>query len=141
MRLDIVGRIPAPEVQALSVLDGISVSGLVEDIRPFYQNARVVIAPLRAGGGTRLKILEAMSFGRAVVSTRLGAEGLNVVDGEHLLIADEPVEFADKIISLLLDGDLRRSIADRARHFVEKHHDWEQIGNELLNCVAEFEVY
>lgn len=139
LRLEIVGRNPTADVQALTSLDGVSVSGLVEDIRPFYQKARVVIVPLRAGGGTRLKILEAMSFGRAVVSTRLGAEGLNVVDGEHLLIADSPLEFADKIKSLLLDGRLRRSIAERARRFVEKHHDWERIGDELLNCISEFE--
>ena len=138
LRLEIVGRNPTAEVQSLTALDGVGVSGLVEDIRPFYQNARVVIVPLRAGGGTRLKILEAMSFGRAVVSTRLGAEGLNVVDGEHLMIADSPLEFADKIKSLLLDGDLRRSITDRARRFVEKNHDWERIGDELLNCISEF---
>jgi sugar transferase (PEP-CTERM/EpsH1 system associated) len=125
--VDIVGRGPTPEVRALARHHGVRVTGGVSDLAPFYEEAAVVIVPLRAGGGTRLKILEAMAWGRAVVSTHAGCEGLDVIDGEHLLIADEPDRFAAHIAALFDDVPAREALAARARAFVETHHDWDTI--------------
>lgn len=130
--VDIVGRAPTPGVQALANTSGVRVTGAVGDLAPFYDEAAVVIVPLRAGGGTRLKILEAMAWGRTVVSTRAGCEGLDVVDGEHLLIADHPETFAACVGTLLGDVAERESIAARARAFVEAHHAWDDIAAQLM---------
>ena len=88
--LSIVGRAPTPAVQRLASEHGVDVTGRVDDVRPYMRDAAVYIVPLRIGGGTRLKIFEAMAMGKAVVSTTVGAEGLPVTDGEHLLLADDP---------------------------------------------------
>ena len=89
VRLSIVGRAPTPAVRALAS-DAIEVTGTVDDVRPYMDEGGGLCRPLRIGGGTRLKIFEAMAMGKAVVSTTVGAEGLPVTDGEHALIADEP---------------------------------------------------
>jgi len=93
----------------------------------------VCVVPLRAGGGTRLKILEAMAFGRPVVSSRIGCEGLDVTDGENILIADHPEEFAEKTVRLLHDDNLRKSIAENARRLVENHYDWDILAQRLMD--------
>jgi len=87
--------------------------------------------PLRIGGGTRLKILEAMALGTPVVSTRKGAEGLDVTDGENILIADTAAGFVDAVLSLLDDSGLRARLAANARRLVETRYRWEDIGQEL----------
>jgi len=92
---------------------------------------------LRAGGGTRLKILEAMALGRAVVSTTVGCEGLDVIDGEHLLIADSPEQFAEKTVRLLTDGALYQRIATKARQLVVTRYDWDAIARQLMQVYAE----
>ena len=91
---NVVGADPMPEVSALASIPGVTVSGTVPDVRPWLESAEVVVVPLLSGGGTRIKILEAFSAGRAVVSTTIGAEGIDVVDREHLLLADDPASFA-----------------------------------------------
>jgi len=91
----------------------------------------VSIVPLRIGGGTRLKILEAMALGTPVVSTRKGAEGLDVTDGENILIADTAAGFVDAVLSLLDDSGLRARLAANARRLVETRYRWEDIGQEL----------
>ena len=88
--LSIVGRAPTPAVIALGLQHGVTVTGRVDDVRPYVRDAAVYIVPLRIGGGTRLKIFEAMAMAKAVVSTSVGAEGLPVTDGEHVWLADEP---------------------------------------------------
>ena len=108
----IVGRTPRPEVRQLNG-SGVHVTGQVDDVLPYYRQSAVCVVPLRAGGGTRLKILEAMALGRPVVSTAVGCEGLDVVDGEHLLIADNPQQFAEKTLRLLTDRQLYRRLAAR----------------------------
>jgi sugar transferase (PEP-CTERM/EpsH1 system associated) len=133
--VDIVGRGPTPAVRALANTSGVRVTGGVDDLAPFYDEAAVVIVPLRAGGGTRLKILEAMAWGRAVVSTRAGCEGLDVIGGEHLLIADDPETFAACVATLLEDVSTRESIAARARAFVEAHHAWDDIAGRLMSHI------
>jgi sugar transferase (PEP-CTERM/EpsH1 system associated) len=127
----VVGRSPGPDVQALAS-DKVHVTGWVEDILPYYERTRIAVVPLRAGSGTRLKILEAMALGRAVVSTTIGAEGLAVHDGEHLFIADDPQTFAEKVSRLLQDDDLRRAMVLRARELVVNHYDWKALARQMI---------
>ncbi len=124
--ITIVGRNPTPTLVRLAGNAGhTTVTGRVPDVRPFLEHAAVVIVPLRIGGGTRLKIFEAMAMGCAVVSTTIGAEGLPVDHGTHLLIADSPREFADACIRLLRDAAMARRLGDQAAEYVHKHHSWD----------------
>jgi glycosyltransferase involved in cell wall biosynthesis len=132
----IVGRDPRPEVLQLKG-EGIHVTGRVEDVVPYYRQSAVCVVPLRAGGGTRLKILEAMALGRPVVSTTIGCEGLEVVDGEHLLIADSPEQFAEKTVRLLTDRQLYQHISTNGRQVVEARYDWDKIAERLMEVYAE----
>jgi polysaccharide biosynthesis protein PslH len=96
----------------------------VAAVQPPTRKAAVHVVPLRIGGGTRLKIFEAMAMGQAVVSTTIGAEGLPLTDGEHALIADGPRAFADAVVSLLRDDRRRHALAAAARRLVVEHYDW-----------------
>ena len=112
--LCIVGRKPSRRLQDLaSRVPNIQLTGWVEDVRPYLAQRAVCIVPLRIGGGTRLKIFEAMSMAKAVVSTSIGAEGLPVKNGEHLLMADEPASFAESTIRLLGNDSRRAEIGTR----------------------------
>jgi glycosyltransferase involved in cell wall biosynthesis len=132
----IVGRDPRPEVLELNG-NGVHVTGRVEDVIPYYRQSPVCVVPLRAGGGVRLKILEAMALGRPVVSTTIGCEGLDVVDGEHLLIADTPEQFAEKTVRLLRDRQLYQYISANGRQLVESHYGWDKIAERLMEVYAE----
>lgn len=132
----IVGINPRPEVKTLAG-NGIHVTGRVDEVRPYYDRSTVCVVPLRAGGGTRLKILEAMALGRPVVSTSIGCEGLEVIDGVHLLIADSPEPFAEKILRLLQDKNLQESLTRHARVLAEERYDWEVIAAKLMRVYAE----
>jgi glycosyltransferase involved in cell wall biosynthesis len=127
----IVGRSPVPEVTALAGR-GVFVTGEVEDVEPYYQRATVAVAPLRAGGGTRLKILEAMALGRVVVSTTVGAEGLRVDHDTHLALADDAPSLASAIVALLNDHERRDRLAGAARALVETEYEWDRIGASQL---------
>jgi sugar transferase (PEP-CTERM/EpsH1 system associated) len=131
----VVGISPPPEVVRLSG-DGVHVTGRVEDVVPYYRQSTVSVVPLRAGGGTRLKILEAMALGRPVVSTSIGCEGLDVVDGKHLLIADDPERFAEKTVRLLTDRALYQRIVAEARQLVVTRYDWDVIAGQLLDVYS-----
>jgi len=132
VELWIVGVNPSPELAQLAG-DDIHITGRVEDLRPYYEKSAVCVVPLRAGGGTRLKILEAMALGRPVVSTTIGCEGIDAIDGRHLFIADTPEQFAEKTLALLTDLPLRQRIVDQARDFVVVHHDWDAIVEKLVS--------
>ncbi len=110
---------------------GVRVVGTVDEVATAYAQADVVVVPLRVGSGTRLKILEAMALGRPVVSTSIGCEGLDVQDGEHLLVRDAPKAFSDGILSLLEDRSLARRLVSNARRLVEEKYDWEKIAASL----------
>jgi polysaccharide biosynthesis protein PslH len=112
----------------------VEVTGAVPDMRPYFERAGVVIAPLIIGGGTRVKILEAQAMARPVVSTSLGAEGLDVRDGYSILIADDAGYFAVQVARLLTDDDLASKIGSNGRRHVVSDYDWNQIG-ERLECV------
>jgi glycosyltransferase involved in cell wall biosynthesis len=130
-RLLIVGRGPQEELGSLRTDPRIEVTGAVPDIAPYFRRATVAIAPLRSGGGTRLKILEALNAGRAVVATHLGAEGLALEDGEHLLLADDPPGLARAAAALLGDPVRRQRLAAAGRAVVERRYDWRVLGDEL----------
>jgi polysaccharide biosynthesis protein PslH len=111
-------------VRSLAALPGVEVVGRVDDTRPYLRAAAVVVVPLRAGSGTRLKVLEAMAAGRAVVSTSIGCEGLDVVDGQHLLVADNPGTFAARVLELVADPERRARLAQAGRGLVERRYGW-----------------
>jgi sugar transferase (PEP-CTERM/EpsH1 system associated) len=136
--LSIVGRTPTAAVARLAQQAGIVVTGRVDDVRPHIANAAVYIVPLRIGGGTRLKIFEAMSMGKAVVSTTIGAEGLPVTDGAHLMLADAPQTFADAVVRLMRDVEQRRSLEAAARALVVEHYDWAAVAGELDRALTKF---
>jgi sugar transferase (PEP-CTERM/EpsH1 system associated) len=123
-RLTIVGRNPTARLRAACAAAGADVTGTVSDVRPFVDQAAVCVVPLRIGGGTRLKIFEALAMGKAVVSTTVGAEGLPLVAGEHYLRADGPAEFATSVVSLVRDPERRRRLGAAGRRLVEEQYGW-----------------
>lgn len=126
----IVGTDPRPEVKALAGT-GIYVTGAVEDVQPYYERSTVCVLPLRAGSGARLKVLEAMALGRPIVSTSIGCEGQELINGMHIMIADTPGEFARQTIELLCNEALRRHIIRHARELVVKNYSWDVSARRL----------
>jgi glycosyltransferase involved in cell wall biosynthesis len=135
VQLHITGPTDSANLAALAMDESVTLTGFVDDVRPVVARAWVSIAPILSGGGTRLKILESMALGTPVVSTSKGAEGLDVVDGEHLLIADTPEQFAAHTVQLLRDAGLRRLLADRARRLVEERYNWDEIGRRFIGSI------
>ncbi len=123
-KLLLVGRNPTDYIKNLAS-ENIIVDDSVEDIRDAYARADVFLAPIRIGGGTRLKILEAMAAGLPIVSTTVGAEGLDIKDGENILLADDPQDFAEKIDTLLKNPALRDKIGSAGRLLVQQKYDWQ----------------
>jgi sugar transferase (PEP-CTERM/EpsH1 system associated) len=134
--LTIVGRRPTPAVQRLADDQGVLVTGRVEDVRPYLERATVFAVPIRIGGGTRLKIFEAMAMGKAVVSTTVGAEGLDVLPDLHLLVADDPRSFADAVVSLFRDVERRRQLEQAGRTLVIDRYDWSAVAVSLEHALA-----
>jgi glycosyltransferase involved in cell wall biosynthesis len=132
----LVGKGPTPEVRSLAG-NGVHVVGEVAELAPYYERATVAVAPLRAGGGSRLKILESMAFGRAIVATTVGAEGLAVEDGTHIAIADTAAAMAKRIALLLEDAAAREAMMLAARRLVEREYDWDDVAARLLRIYAE----
>ncbi|HEV3141895.1 MAG TPA: glycosyltransferase family 4 protein [Vicinamibacterales bacterium] len=110
----------------------IDVTGYVDDVRPFMEAAACHIVPLRAGGGTRLKILNSWAMGKPVVSTTIGCEGLEAVDGDNILVRDDPKEFADAVLAVMNDRALARRLGASGRATAERTYSWDVIGNELI---------
>ena len=133
--LSIIGRSPTPTVRKLAEIPGVEVTGRVDDVRPHIARGSVYIVPLRIGGGTRLKIFEAMSMGKAVVSTTVGAEGLPVTNGSDIDIADEPARFAHAVVHLMRDAEARRQIEGAARRLVVEKYDWSAVASDFENAV------
>jgi len=131
--VSVIGRRPPRNLSRLCARSGIALQADVADVRPYLIAASLVIVPLRIGGGSRLKILEALAAGRCVVSTTIGAEGLAVEAGKHLLIADDPTDFARLITTLLADPTARHSIAAAGRSLVESEYSWDRISLDMEN--------
>jgi glycosyltransferase involved in cell wall biosynthesis len=112
-------------------MEGVEFTGFVPDIRPVVAEAAALVVPARLGGGTRLKVLEAMALGTPVVATKLGAMGFDARNGEHLLIADRPQEFADAVVSVMQDTGLAAGLAGNAREMVRENYGWRAISEKL----------
>ena len=136
-RLTVVGAHVPERLGRWDGRDGVEIVGAVPEVLSSYQRHRLLVAPIRAGSGTRLKILEAMACELPVVSTSLGAEGIDVRSGEHLLIADAPEQIADAVVRLLADDGLRDRLAAAGRRLVEERYDWEASAELLLECYRE----
>jgi sugar transferase (PEP-CTERM/EpsH1 system associated) len=136
--LRVVGRRPSERLRALAAKDrGVQVTGQVEDIRPHVRGAAVYVVPLRIGGGTRLKIFEAMAMGKAVVSTSVGAEGLPVHDRRDILLADTPEHFARQVLGLLANREERIALGRAARALVEEKYSWAAVACRFEETLAE----
>jgi glycosyltransferase involved in cell wall biosynthesis len=122
---------------SLPTAENVTLTGFVEDVRPLIASARISLAPLQVGGGTRLKILEAMALGTPVVATEKGAEGLQAVNGEHLLVADSAENFADAVVRLLQDRKLCRKLTDNSCRLVRQQYDWAVIMSDFLELTEE----
>lgn len=138
--LTVVGANTTDRVRGFDGLDGISVAGEVSDLRPLYHGHSVMAAPIRAGSGTRLKILEAFAAGTPVVSTTIGAEGIAYTEGRHLLVADEPAAFADAVARVLTDEKLAASLALEGLALARDRYDWRTVADTLVNCYEELLV-
>jgi glycosyltransferase involved in cell wall biosynthesis len=131
LKFFIVGRNPPPAIRELAS-DSIVVTGVVADVGPYYRSALAAVVPLRVGGGTRLKILEAMAARVPIVSTSVGAEGLDAEPGKHLLLADSEEQLQLAIGRLLSDVSLRERLVSEASSLVHSKYDWSQLGHKLL---------
>jgi glycosyltransferase involved in cell wall biosynthesis len=130
--LDIVGRNPpAALIRRAARLENVCLHADVPDVRPFLARSAVMAVPLRVGGGSRLKILEALATGLPVIATTVGAEGLSLRDGEHLTIADDPDAFAAALVRTLRDPASARDLAARGRELVLERYDWDALADAL----------
>lgn len=135
VRFYAVGQDPPKELLDMASADPhVVVTGYVPDIRPLVLKSAVYVVPLRVGGGTRLKVLDAMAMGKALVSTSIGCEGIDVCPGEHLAVADSPEEFAAETLDLLRDKERRLRLGRAARVLVESRYSWPIIGRSLLGA-------
>ena len=129
--LTVVGRNPTARLREAAARAGIDVTGTVDDVRPSIGEASVYVVPLRAGGGTRLKIFEALAMAKPVVSTTVGAEGLALEPGRHFVAADDPHAFADAVIALINDPGRRRALGDEGRRLVDTYYSWPTVAREF----------
>lgn len=134
VKLTVVGRNPGLHLRNVATAAGVDVTGTVDDVRPYIDSATVYIVPLRIGGGTRLKIYEALAMGKAVVSTTIGAEGLPLQEGTEIVRADTPETLAASIVELLRDAARRRSLGAAGRRLMEEQYSWARVA-------ADFEHY
>lgn len=135
--ITITGSTQGVDLTGLKLSHQVHLSGYVEDIQQLVADAAVCVVPLLTGGGTRLKVLEAMSLGVPVVSTSKGVEGLGLQAGEHYLCGDAPQTFATQTIKLLTNPDLSQKLAKQAQKFVQERYQWSQIGEQFLALIDE----
>jgi glycosyltransferase involved in cell wall biosynthesis len=135
--LTITGSAARVDLSGLALDNSVCLSGHVEDVRPLVARAWVCVVPIRQGGGTRLKILEAMALGTPVVSTPKGAEGLGITSGYDVLVAEQPEEFSEAVVRLLRDPSLREELTTKARRTVQQRYDWMAIGRRFARLVEE----
>jgi sugar transferase (PEP-CTERM/EpsH1 system associated) len=133
IKVTIVGDSPSPTLQQYQARypQNIFIGGYVDDVRPYMQRASIFIAPMRCGSGTKVKVINAMAMGKAIVSSSVGAEGIKVESGKDLIIADAPQEFADQVLQLLQDPARLRQLGENARQVVERYYDWRVIYKKM----------
>jgi glycosyltransferase involved in cell wall biosynthesis len=133
----VVGRNPTARVRALAEQPGIHITGTVDDVRPSIAQGSVYVVPLRAGGGTRLKIFEALAMARPVVSTTVGAEGLGLEPGRDYIAADDPDTFANGVVSLLRDPARRLALGNAGRTLVDTYYSWPTVARRFEELCEE----
>jgi glycosyltransferase involved in cell wall biosynthesis len=139
-RLLVVGRKPPKAVLDLDRIPEVTVIGDVPEVEPYYQSATMAIVPIRFGGGTRIKILEAMALGCPVVSTTLGAEGIEVSNGENILLADTATEIADACIRLAEDKMLRANLSQKGWEMINANYSADAVAGRLADCIRAIPV-
>lgn len=127
----VIGRNPGPAIRELGHISGVTITGAVDDVTPWYRRCAAAVVPLRAGGGTRLKILEAMAYGRPVVSTVMGCEGIQAESGRHVLLADSPRDIAASLRDILVRPDEGVRLSREARKLVEERYSWKRIASGM----------
>lgn len=142
IEIDVVGKNPPAWLRELSLRDSrVHVPGFVDDVRPYFQKATIFVCPIMDGGGTRLKILDALAMGMPIVSTTFAASGLDLRDGAHLLLADTPETMIDQIRRLLDSRALREQLTQGAVNVVQQTYSWDKIGHSLVAAYeAAFEL-
>jgi glycosyltransferase involved in cell wall biosynthesis len=136
-KLFLVGNAPPPEICSLSSNKQIEVTGHVASLIPFYKHANVVVCPLRIGGGVKVKVLEALSFGKAIVSTPIGAQGLDLSSYKALAIADDPTDFAEKVVRLLMQPEERHNQEQEALAYARTLPSWDQVSEAFTRLYEE----
>lgn len=132
IKMYVVGKSPSASVKELAAKDSrVIVTGRVDDVRPYIAKSKVFVVPLRVGGGTRLKILEAMSMGKAIVSTTIGAEGITYTQDDNILLADTPEDFAQKTVDIIADSNKIQTLGQSGRELVMEDYDWGVVGRQL----------
>lgn len=137
-KIYIVGKRP-PEALKKRTSDSVVVTGFVDDVRPYVWRSNVFVVPLRMGSGTRLKVVEALSMKKPVVSTSIGCEGIDVTDGESILIEDNPESFAQSVIQLMENRDLCSRLVENGYNLVKQHYDWNVVGEKMLDVYEDLE--
>jgi sugar transferase (PEP-CTERM/EpsH1 system associated) len=136
--MNVIGKLPSKEIKEFSRSHpSFKALGFVEDVRPYVAEAAVYVVPIRVGGGTRLKILDALAMGKAIVSTTVGCEGIDVTDGKDIVIADKPGEFAERTVELMHNRHLREKLGRNARRTAEDVYSWEKIAPKLEQVYEE----
>ncbi|MFA6216032.1 MAG: glycosyltransferase [Candidatus Omnitrophota bacterium] len=139
VNLTVVGRLPTAEVKELKNIDSsVEITGSVDDVLPYIDRAQIYIVPLRVGGGTRLKVFEAMSMEKAIVSTTIGAEGLQYENNKNIVIADTDELFAEEIIRLFKDPVRRKTIGVAARQHVVENYEWKAVTKNFEKILIEY---
>lgn len=127
----VVGRNPGNRLRQLAARNGVRVTGTVRDVRPYINTAAVYVVPLRVGGGTRLKVFEALSMGKAMVASSLAVEGLPLIEGTHYLRADEPRAFASKVVELLRSREARRALGTAGSLLTRRNYSWPAVAQQF----------
>jgi len=137
VKLYVVGNAPPISLRRRNS-ESVVITGYVDDVRPYIERASVYVVPLLSGGGTRLKVLEALAMKKGIVTTTIGCEGIDLNNHESLIIADGPDEFADAVIQLLRNAALRRRLATSGNELVRARYDWNVIGETLNSVYSSF---
>lgn len=133
----IVGANPVDKVKALMAIPGVSVTGFVPDVGPYYDRAEIVVIPMRSGGGVKMKLLEALGRGMPIVTTKNGAAGVNLKPGRDAFVYDDKDDFARGCIELLNNSNLRAEIGKNAQYFARNNHSWKTTGEKLKAIIEE----
>lgn len=134
IKMTVIGKKPPDKLIKLSKDDpNFIITGYVDDVRPYFEEALIYVCPIRDGGGTRLKILDALSMGKPIVATTIAVEGIKVIPDKHVLIADSPEQFVAQFVKLIENKDLREILSVEGRKLVEENYDWAKIGKKMNN--------